>query len=77
MIDPKLIFQNIEKEVSKVIIGSQELVEHVIIAFFCSGHPRCPNPPKTTIFFVCSANPRVTWLMIPVWRVASRKPLLS
>ncbi|MBT3784183.1 MoxR family ATPase [bacterium] len=38
MIDPKLIFQNIEKEVSKVIIGSQELVEHVIVAFFCSGH---------------------------------------
>jgi len=38
MIDPKLIFKNIEKEVSKVIIGSQELVEHVIIAFFCSGH---------------------------------------
>lgn len=38
MIDPKLIFKNIGGEVSKVILGSEELIEHVIIAFFCSGH---------------------------------------
>jgi len=38
MIDPKLVFQNIKREVSKVILGSDELIEQVIIAFFCSGH---------------------------------------
>ena len=38
MIDPKLVYQNIQKEISKVIMGNQEIVEHVIIAFFCGGH---------------------------------------
>ncbi|MCO4782772.1 MAG: MoxR family ATPase [Candidatus Cloacimonetes bacterium] len=38
MIDPQLVFKNIKKEAHKVIIGNDELIEQVIIAFFCGGH---------------------------------------
>ncbi|PCJ17451.1 MAG: AAA family ATPase [Candidatus Cloacimonadota bacterium] len=38
MIDPQSVFKNIKKEAHKVIIGNNDLIEQVIIAFFCGGH---------------------------------------
>tara|TARA_B100000674_G_C37960236_1_gene971634 strand:- start:740 stop:1708 length:969 start_codon:yes stop_codon:yes gene_type:complete len=38
MIDPKLVYTSLKKEISKVIMGHEEMINQVVIAFFCGGH---------------------------------------
>jgi len=45
MIDPTAVFQNIKKEVAKVIMGNDDMIEQVIIAFFCGGHVLIEGAP--------------------------------
>ena len=38
MIDPKLVYSSLKKEIDKVIMGNEDMIHQVIIAFFCGGH---------------------------------------
>ncbi len=45
MIDPQSVYRSIRKEISKVIMGNDELVELVILAFFAGGHVLIEGAP--------------------------------
>ena len=34
MIDPKLVYSSLKKEIDKVIMGNEDMIHQVIIAFF-------------------------------------------
>ena len=38
MIDPQLVFSSLKKEIGKVIMGNESIIDQVIMAFFCGGH---------------------------------------
>lgn len=47
MIQPAKLREKIQKEVQKVILGGEELIELCILALFCGGHILLEGPPGT------------------------------
>ena len=41
------VFRNIQKEVAKAVIGHEEMIENILIAFFAGGHVLIEGVPGT------------------------------